>query len=300
MQSKSISKSPKKTKRWWKISGVSVLLLILAAGFGVRSLRPAVTEDWQPLYQGIDLLVRPIPDRLGKGRMMAVRVKWNESGVEMQHRQPDFPLPEKPLEQSVGDRLFRLEIADWALQRQNPAIFVNTTRYEPPQIWRSIPGNPVSTLETLVIDGQASHRHEHSYLLWWDQAGEARLETQKPPSLESLQTAVLGIGVQGVSISQGQANRGAMSGFADPIPRTFMGIDNDNKTLYLIAFEEITDAGMVEMAIALGVQDGAMVDSGDATHLLIGKNAKELKAHTGVRNRRPLAGYLLIFAEPLE
>lgn len=287
--------------RRWGLGLAGVGLCLGIFGFvGLRWLRPAVTEDWQGIYQGVDLLVRPIPERLGKGRMMAVRVKWDTAGLEIKHREPDFPLPERAWEKSVGDRLFRLTLADWALQRQKPAIFVNTTRYEPHQIWRSLPSNPTSTLETLVIDGKASHRHEHSYLLWWDEAGNATLETTKPPSMESLQTAKLGIGVQGVSISQGKANRGAMSGFAEPIPRTFMGIDNRNKTLYLLAFEEITDAGMVEMAIALGVQDGAMVDSGDATHLLIGEKAKGIRPHTGIRNRRPLAGYLMIFAEPLE
>ncbi|OKH18753.1 phosphodiester glycosidase family protein [[Limnothrix rosea] IAM M-220] len=297
-----ISPKPNAKKHWrsWLlgISGVSCLL-VLGAIAGLRSLRPALTEDWQPIYQGVDLLVTEIPDNLGKGRMMAVRVQWDTPGLEMQHREPDFPLPAEPWNQTEGDRLFKLTLADWALQRQQPSIFVNTTRYTPHQIWRSIPGNAVTTLETLVIDGQASHQHKHSYLLWWDKAGNARIETNKPPTTEILQTAVLGIGVQGVSISEGQARPGAMSGFADPIPRTFMGIDNTNKYLYLIAFEEITDAGMVEMAIALGVQDGAMVDSGDATHLLIGKDAKNITAHTGIRNRRPLAGYLLIFAEPL-
>lgn len=285
--------------RWyWRIGGAGLIFVILAL-LGLRSLRPPITDDWQGIYQGVDLWVRPIPARLGKGRLMAVRVRWDTPGLELKLREPDFPLPNKGWQQRVGDRLYRLTLADWALQRQKPAIFVNTTRYEPPEFWRSIPGNPVRTHETLVINGKASHRHDHSYLLWWNQTGNARLERTKPPSLESLQTATIGIGVQGVSIFQGRANKGAMSGFADPIPRTFMGIDNETKTLYLLAFEEITDAGMVEMAIALGVKDGAMVDSGDATHLLIGENAKGFMAHTGVRNRRPLAGYLLIFAEPL-
>lgn len=231
---------------------------------------------------------------------MAVRIKWDTPGLEMKHRTPDFPLPDNAWEKSSGDRLFKLEIADWALRRHNPSIFVNTTRYTPHQIWRSFPGNSVTTLESLVIDGQASHQHQHSYLLWWDQSGNAHMEMSKPPTPGILQSAVLGIGVQGVSIYGGRARPGAMSGFADPIPRTFMGIDNEKKELYLIAFEEITDAGMVEMAIAAGVQDGAMVDSGDATHLLIGKNAKNIAPHTGIRNRRPLAGYLMIFAEPTQ
>lgn len=301
------SNSLSKRKRHWQkwllgFSGGTFLftfLLILAAIAGFRSLRPNLTEDWQPIYQGVDLQVTEIPQTLGKGRMMAIRIKWDTPGLRMEHRTPDFPLSKNGWQQTTGDRLFKLELADWALQRQKPSIFVNTTRYEPHQIWRSIPGNAVTTLETLVINGQASHQHEHSYLLWWDQDGHATMELSKPPSPESLQSAVLGIGVQGVSIKDGQARPGTMSGFAEPIPRTLMGIDNQNKTLYLIAFEEITDAGMVEMAIAAGVQDGAMVDSGDATHLLIGPDAKGITPHTGLRNRRPLAGYLMIFAEPL-
>ena len=286
-------------KKWAMGFGGGTLLLVLGAIAGLRTLRPEPTEDWQGIYQGVDLLVTQIPKNLGKGRMMAVRIKWDTPGLEMKHRTPDFPFPKNGWEKTAGDRLFKLEIADWALQRQQPAIFVNTTRYTPHQIWRSIPGNAVTTLESLVIDGEASHQHQHSYLLWWDQSGNAQMELIKPPSPEILQSAALGIGVQGVSIKNGQARPGAMSGFAEPIPRTFMGIDNENKTLYLIAFEEITDAGMVGMAITLGVQDGAMVDSGDATHLLVGQDAKGVAPHTGIRNRRPLAGYLMIFAEPL-
>ena len=125
------------------------------------------------------------------------------------------------------------------------------------------------------------------------------MEMAKPPSEKGLTAGCLGIGIQGVSVANGELRMSAMSQLPEPTPRTFIGIDNANKTLYLIAFKEISDVGMVEMAIALGVKDGGMVDSGDATHLLIGENAKDVKAHTGIRNRRPLAGYLMIFAEPL-
>lgn len=231
--------------------------------------------------------------------MMAVRVRWDTPGIILQHRNPDFPLPMAGWQQSQGDRLYRLTLADWALQRQHPAILVNTTRYLPAESWRSLPGRPVATAETLVIKGQASHREQDNYLLWWDQAGMAQLERTKPPSLQGLQTAVLGMGVQAVSIFDGQVNYGARSPIAEPIPRTFIGIDNASKSLYLIAFEKISDVGMTEMAIALGVKDGAMVDSGDATHLLIGDRAQDVLSHAGIRNRRPLAGYLMIFAEPL-
>lgn len=294
-----VSKQKRAWKKWLMGCTGGFMLLVLGAIAGLRTLRPKITAAWQPIYQGIDLQVLPIPENVGQGNMMAIRIKWDTPGLEMKHRTPDFPLPKQGWTQTTGDRLFKLELADWAMLRHQPSIFVNTTRYTPHQIWRSFPGNAVTTLETLVIDGQASHQHVHSYLLWWDQGGNAFMEPCKPPTPDILRSAVLGIGVQGISIKNGLAQPGTMSGFAEPIPRTLMGIDNANKTLYLIAFEEITDAGMVEMAIAAGVQDGAMVDSGDATHLLIGPEAKDVLPHTGLRNRRPLAGYLMIFAEPL-
>lgn len=276
--------------------GLGVCLLGAIALF--QSLRPPLTVGWQPLYEGIDLQVSPIPSQYGKGRMMAIRVKWDTPGVEINHRQPDFPFTQVPWQWKSG-YLFRLEVADWALERHKSAIFVNTTRYTPFRPWESFPGNAVATVETLVMEGKASHAHRHSYLLWWDKFGNAHQELTKPPSQAVLDAAVLGIGMQGVSIANGQARPGVNSQVAKPIPRIFMGIDNANKTLYLIGFEEITDVGMVDMAIALGVQDGGMVDSGDASHLLIGEQAKGVRAHTGIRNLRPLAGYLLIEATPL-
>jgi hypothetical protein len=282
----------------WGVGGVLGVLVIGAIAI-VQSLRPPLTNGWQPLYEGIDMMISPISTDVGKGRMMAIRVKWDTPGIELKHRQPDFPFTQVPWPWKSG-YLFRLEVADWALERHKPAIFVNTTRYTPFRPWESYPGNAVATVETLVIDGKASHAHKHSYLLWWDKSGNAHQELTKPPSQEVLDAAVLGIGMQGVSIANGEARPGVMSLVAEPIPRIFMGIDNANKTLYLIGFEEISDAGMVNMAIALGVKDGGMVDSGDASHLLIGEDAKGVRAHTGLRNLRPLAGYLLISADPLE
>lgn len=296
-----LHKSPKKPmKRWQYRAGAGFLLFILAIAFMLRVFRPAKTAGWQEIYQGVELLVQDISPTVGKGRYMAIRVKWDTPGVQLQHRLPDVPPRADSWQQGISNRLFHLEFADWALWRQQPAVLVNTTAYDPHQWWQSLPGKTVRTVETIVWEGQASHSHRDSYLLWWDSEGDAFLETSKPPDPAILQSADLAIGVQAVALSRGQANEASLGGRANQkIPRTFIGIDNANKTLYLFAFENISAIGMVAEAIALGVTDGAMVDSGDATHLLMGRNAENTLPHTGIRHKRPLAGYLMIYADPL-
>jgi hypothetical protein len=277
---------------WLKIL---MLLSLGAAAFLVGLyfyLRPAPLERTE-IFQGVYLTVLDYPKSAdGGGRVMIVEVHWDTPGVRLQHRPYDYAFsPDDPTSPH-----YNLAFADWALMRHRPAILVNTTRYSPSGYLDSLPGMAVRTHETLVVDGHPSHIHEHSYLMYWDADGEAHMQTSKPPSQQSLDAAVLGIGMQGIQIAQGRAQINAVATHGMAYSRTFIGCDPTSKILYLMAFESATPRRMLSVARDAGVVYGGMVDSGDGTSLLVGPDAKNVRSHSGIRNRRPLGPYLMVHA----
>jgi hypothetical protein len=282
-------------RRWLRIL---ILLFLGAAALFVGlyfHLRPAPLERTD-IFQGVYLTVLNYPESAdGGGRVMIVEVHWDTPGVRLQHRPYDYSFSP---DDSTSPH-FNLAFADWALMRHRPAILVNTTRYTPEGYRDSLPGMAVRTHETLVVDGHPSHIHDHSYLMYWDADGEAHMQTSKPPLQENLDAAVLGIGIQGTQVVQGQTQPNTMDNKDMLYSRTFIGFDPIKKVLYLIAFENATAHRMLSLASDAGVVYGGMVDSGDATSLLVGPDAKHVSSHTGIRNRRPLGPYLMVHALPL-
>lgn len=282
-------------RKWFNrlliLGGLSGLLMIALH----LLLRPSPLPRTE-IFRGVYLTVLDLPSSAdGGGRVMITEVHWDTPGIRLQHRPYDyFFSPE-----NVVSPHYNLSFADWALFRHKPAVLVNTTRYTPEGIMDSFPGMPVRSLETLVVDGQVSHLHEHSYLMFWDAEGEAHMQTTKPPSPENLEAAVLGMGIQGVSINTGSVNRYAVSNQELAYDRTFIGFDPTQNILFLLAFEKATALLMTSVARDAGVLFGGMLDSGDATSMVIGAGARGLLPHTGIRNRRPLGPYLLVYADPL-
>jgi hypothetical protein len=125
---------------------------------------------------------------------------------------------------------------------------------------------------------------------------QVHMQRSKPPSEENLERAVLGIGLQGIQISEGLVNMNAISD-TGPYPRTFIGVDPSKQILYLLAFEKASPFLMLTRAREEGVIYGGQVDSGDGTSLIIGPGARGVRAHIGIRHRRPLGPYLKIYAE---
>lgn len=250
----------------------------------------------QEIFQGVFLTVEDLAGSdQGTGRIVIAEIHWDTPGVRLVHR--DFDKAFSP--QDPASPHYRLTFADWALMRHQPAILVNTTRYFPEAYLRSLPGMPVRSLETLVVDKQVSHLHDHSYLLYWDREGAAHMLTRKPPDPESLAAAVLGIGLQGIQVNEGRAAYNALSSLDLVGSKTFLGVDPERRILWLFAFENASGRLMIDRAVAEGVVFGGQVDSGDGTSLLVGFGANGVLPHTGIRYRRPLGPYLKIYAEPL-
>jgi len=278
--------------RWLAVAAV----LAVAAGFALhRAFRPTPMERTE-IFRGVYLTVEELPRSAhGSGRVMIVEVHWDAPGVRLAGRPYSFS--HDPADPAAPH--YRLEYADRGLARHGAAVLMNTTRYEPHEFWRSLPGMPVRSHESLVVDGKVSHVHAHSYLLYWDAAGEARLLTRKPPDAESLDEALLGTGMQGISVSEGRPRHQAFGDRHLLDSRTFIGVDPQRRILWMLAFERASGYLMAERAVEEGVVFGGMLDSGDGTQLLVGRQALGVRAHTGIRHWRPLGAYLMVFADPL-
>lgn len=277
--------------------GGSALAAVAAffVGFLFLVSPPSPTARTQ-IFRGVYLTVEaPEQTHSNGGKVMIVEAHWDAPGVKLVNR--PYSYRDAPADPAASH--YRLEWADWGLLRSGAAALVNTSIYYPAEFWRSLPGFPVWSLETIVVDGQPSHVDPHSYLLYWDSAMEVHLQATKPPDQASLERAVLGVGLQGVQVLDGLPRYQAI-GDEESSPRTFLGVDPVRKILYLIAFEDATARFMIDRAVESGVVFGGQLDSGGASHLLVGWGASETLPHTGFRHWRPLGSYLLVFAEPLE
>ena len=273
-----------------------VICLLVLAGLALRwYLRPAIQESSE-IFRGIYLTVEDIHGEDGSnGRMMLVAIHWDTPGIELAGRAFDFP----PDPSDPTAPHYRLTYPDWALFREKAAVLVNTTLFYPDRWMSLLPGFSVRSNETLVVNGEVSHVHDHSYLLYWDAAGNVHLQTTKPPSRTSLEAAVTAIGIQGIPVNNGEARMNAIANHDAAHARTFIGVDPQEKILYLMAFEKATVRQMLDRAVAAGVQFGGQVDGGSSTNLLIGGKAKGLPTHSGIRGWKPMGPYLIIRAEPL-
>ena len=282
--------------RWLVWGGLLIVGSVLAGAGLIYALRAPVTARTE-IFNGVFLTVENVPaSSRGSGRVMIVEVKWDTPGVRLVNRPFSYPL-------KTGDPSapqYRLAMADWSLLRDNASILVNTTEYTPNSKFHSLPGMPVRSVETVVVDGKVSHVDKNSYLMYWDKEMQAHLLFTKPPDPRSLAEAVFGFGVQGVQIFDGKTRYNAIDNKNDLISRTFIGFNENNKTLYLLAFERASVNEMVQRALAAGVRFGAQVDSGSSTNLLVGAGAKHVLPHAGIRNWRPLGAYLEVFADPVK
>lgn len=273
----------------------AALLPTVALLFLFFLLKPSARPSLE-IYHGVFLTVEELEDGIdGAGAMMLIEVHWDTPGVRIENRAFDYQVNSND---DAGHH-YDLKIADVALRQSGAAVLMNTNLYHPASRLRSLPGTPVRSVETVVVDGVVSHVHEHSYLLYWDAKMDSHMVLSKPPSPESLNDAILGLGMQGVQVQSAQARYHAMGDLDKVEPRAFIGIDPNKRILYLMAFENVSGRFMIDRAVQAGVVYGGQLDSGSSTHLLIGENAKGVKAHTGIRNLRPLGPYITVYADPL-
>lgn len=223
---------------------------------------------------------------------MALRIHLDEMSLEISPRPP-----ERELLREGGH--YRLVIADHERAAQRLSVLINTTIYTPGERWTSYPGKVVSSLETVVIDGRATHVHEHSYLFWLDAKRQPFFSGVKPPREAELAAAAWGFGMQAVQLRDGKIRAATLDPRTPPDALSFIGFNEDERLLYLIAHQHASKYEMLEAAIGLGVKTGGLMDGGSSTSLILDGQAKGLKPYTGIRGTRPLGGYLGVRAKPL-
>ncbi len=243
------------------------------------------------IYKGVFLTVEEIPEEFGEGKIMIAEIHWDEPGVELCFRpfRTDDP----------GGTLFTLLPADYLRWSADWDILINTTRYYPEEWWRSWPLKQVNSLETLVLDGSVSHIHPLSYMFGWDEDWNFLYQYSKPPTSEFLAQLRWGMGVQSVSIHNGQINEAALDRNVVYDARTFIGVDPVEKILWLIVGETISEMGMNRIANKQGVMVGGQLDVQDASNMIIGTGANGVGSLTGIRGRRMLAATMGVRAERL-
>lgn len=245
----------------------------------------------QEIYRGVYLTVEDIPGQYGKGKVMIAEIHWDEPGVELYFR------PFRP--RNSGEMHYTLMPADYLMRDADLDLMINTTRYYPEEWWKCFPGKQVNSLETLVWNGRVSHIHRHSYMFGWNEKEEFLYEATKPPSPAFLDQLKWGIGVQSITLNEGMIREAALGKNVVRDARTFLAVDPDEKILWLIVGERISELGINMIALRQGAIIGSQLDTQDASNMVIGSGARGVKSMTGIRGRRMLAATLGIRAEPI-
>jgi len=268
---------------------LGAVVFIAFAWYYRQSHRPALNEDWISIHPGVHYRAfehTPTPGQ--SARVMAIRLDLKESEATVHYR------PYSP-EALSREHHYTLAPADFLLRKNPDTIaLLNGARYEIDNFLDNLPGAKVTSLESVLVDGVLSHRHAHSYLIWWTRKGKVYVETRKPPPDPLPSEAWMGVGVQGLQIAGGLPQYQALSSLEKAYPRTFLGADPETNTLWLIAFEAIQGQEMIDAVVELGIPYGGQLDSGDSTNLILGPHLPGIQDYTGIRNLRPLAGYLAI------
>lgn len=268
------------------VAGLGLIAIIWAA---IHLTKPSSAER-KEIAPGVYYEVVKIEGPGAQGVAMVAEIHWDTPGIEVAIR----PFDRRAIERNHH---YILTIPDWVIARERDLVlFINGTRYTPADPHRNLPGMTVGTVETVMVDGELSHLHENSYLLWWNEEGRATFETTKPPSETAREHGVTGISVQGISVQDGRSRHSALRDpDGDPMrPRSFIGIDPERRILWLITYENATSRFMAEFAAEQGVVVGGMLDSGNAATMLIGRGAEGVLPFTGLRAPRPLANYITI------
>ena len=227
----------------------------------------------------------------GSGKYMVAEIHLDEPGIKFFIR-PFYP-------KSVRSRHYTLLPIDVLRSSLETEVILNGTLYSPHEWYQSLPGMKVDSLETLVVEGYPSHVDPKSYLLWFDEEMNSHLESNKPPSVDTLAMARWGIGMQGILVNGGNLGWGSFKKDERQIRRTFIGVDPDERMLWFMAFESVSPVGLGIFAIERGVRFGGLLDAEGAITFVLGENPKGIKSYTGMRGKRPLACVIGIRADPV-
>jgi hypothetical protein len=267
---------------------LAVVSAVATGFFLVRQRRPiAPIEIYEGVTYGCERLEAA---NSGAGLMHWVRVDLAARGIEL------FVTPLDPEAVAQGWQ-FRLKRTGRAVRDETLSVGINATMFTRDAGWPPMAGDLARGLETTVAEHHVSHIWEHTYLLWFEDDLTPHLETTKPPSESALANARWGIGGQGVGLTGGKVREGMEHGPADS--RTAVGIDRDNKLLFLAVFEKASPRRALEKLAELGAKEGMLLDGGDSTSMALGDQARGVRPGVLTGDWRPVATHFGVRARSL-
>ena len=160
----------------------------------------------------------------------------------------------------------------------------------------SLPGDFARGVETVVANHVVSHVWEHTYLLWFDDQLNPHLRPSKPPRPADLDEAKWGIGGQAVWLYDGKVSSGSDR---TPNARTAVGIDEQQKLLFLAVGQWISPRRFLETLADLGAKEGILLDGGSSSAIAIGQGARGIPAGVLFGGLRPVATFFGVRAAPV-
>jgi len=242
------------------------------------------------IYEGVTYGSERLETAGGAGLVHWVRVDLAARGIEL------YVTPLDPQAVAQGWQ-FRLKRTGKAVREGKLAVAINATMFSSDSGWLPMAGDLARALETTVADHHVSHVWEHTYLLWFEDDRTPHLETTKPPPESVLSQARWAIGGQGVGLAGGKVNERMEYSPLDS--RTAVGIDRDNKLLFLAVFEKSSPRTALEKLAELGAKEGMLLDGGDSTSMALGGQARGVRPGVLTAGWRPVATHLGIRARPL-
>ena len=268
---------------------VVLVVAAMALGFWCWNRRHPIapTKIFEGVTYGCERLES---DAEGSGLVHWVRVDLAAPGIEL------YVTPLDPAAVAMGWQ-FRLRHTGAAVQHDHLAIGINATMFDSSSGWLPLTGDLSRARETTVADHRVSHVWEHTYLLWFDDRLTPALETSKPPSAAVLDKARWGVGGQGVGLMGGKVRD-----LVDRKPvdaRTAVGIDRQQKQLFLVVFEKASARRALEKMAELGAMEGMLLDGGDSTSMALGEKSLGVRPGVLLSGWRPVATHFGVRANAL-
>jgi hypothetical protein len=272
-----------------RVVGVMSLVGLVIGGFAYWGRRgpQAPTEIFKGATYGCEEL--EATDE-GSGLVHWVRIDLTAPGIEL------YVTPLDPDAVAQGWQ-YRLRRIGDVVGREQLAVAINGAMFRSDSGWRPrLPGDLANGVETVVADHVVSHVWQHTYLLGFDDQLAPFLRPSKPPTAAELAKAKWGIGGQAVWLHDGQVWPGSDR---HPDSRTAVGVDRQQKLLFLAVAQNISPRLMLEKLAALGAKDGILLDGGSSSSMAIGEGAKGIRSGTLYGGWRPVATYFGVRAQPL-
>lgn len=289
--------------RIWRFTrrsiGFIALLVLVAAVLFWLFQRGEIAET--QIFQGVTYTCERMPDsEESSGLVHIVCVDLNEPGIDL------YTTPVDPALASNPDWQYHLKTPSKVLSENDLAVVINGTQFASDsysvtwdgKVWPiRLSGDLANSNEMVVSEGALNNADTNQYLLWFDQDLTPHLESKKNTVDQVLSQVQWGVGALSIPVLNGMLIRDQPD---PPDKKTMIGIDSENKRLWLVVFESASNRVAARKLIELGAVDAVRVDGGSSSTMTIGPDASNVRSGTVTGNWIPTATHIGVRARPLE